>query len=153
MSTSQTRVMMIRGRNSRRSGERRIDRKRGPATDAQVATYALIARNPARKRSMQSASTAQNVNTPDTPRMRMRIAMIPRPMDMLKIPGMGAKKVKYLFDNLEISDMETLEQACLENKLAVLDGFGDKTQENILKGIHAVKKYQEKFLYGVRRTQ
>lgn len=69
-------------------------------------------------------------------------------MEMLKIPGMGAKKVKYLFDNLEISDISELEHACLENKLAVLPGFGEKTQDNILKGIHTLKKYRERFLYG-----
>ena len=79
---------------------------------------------------------------------KLKASTPPGLMEMLKIPGMGAKKVKFLFDKLGISDTETLEQACLENKLAVLPGFGDKTQENILKGIHAVKKYQEKFLYG-----
>lgn len=69
-------------------------------------------------------------------------------MDMLKIPGVGAKKVKYLFSNLDISDIEELEQACLENKLSALPGFGQKTQDNILKGIRSVRKYKERFLYG-----
>ena len=69
-------------------------------------------------------------------------------MDMLRIPGMGAKKVKYLFEDLGISDIEGLEKACLENRLSALPGFGEKTQDNILKGIHALKKYKERFLYG-----
>jgi len=79
---------------------------------------------------------------------RLKASTPPGLLVMLRIPGMGAKKVKYLFDNLGISDMETLEQACLENRLSVLPGFGKKTQDNILKGIHAVKRYQQKFLYG-----
>ncbi len=79
---------------------------------------------------------------------RLKASTPPGLLVMLRIPGMGAKKVKYLFDNLGISDMETLEQACLENRLSVLPGFGKKTQDNILKGIHAVKRYQQKFLYS-----
>ena len=67
---------------------------------------------------------------------------------MLKIPGMGAKKIKYLYDNLGISNIGELEYACIENKLLNLPGFGEKSQENILKGIEIIKKYQEKYLYG-----
>lgn len=79
---------------------------------------------------------------------RLKASTPPGLIGMLSIPGMGAKKVKYLFDNLGISDMETLEQACQEDRLSVLPGFGKKTRDNILKGIHAVKRYQQKFLYG-----
>jgi DNA polymerase (family X) len=79
---------------------------------------------------------------------RLKTSTPPGLMAMLRIPGMGAKKVRYLFDNLGISDMETLEQACLENSLSVLPGFGKKTQDNILKGIQAVKRYRQKFLYS-----
>jgi DNA polymerase (family X) len=68
--------------------------------------------------------------------------------DMLKIPGMGAKKVKYLYDNLGVTNTVDLEIACREDRLLDLPGFGKKTQDNILKGIGIVKKYSEKYLYG-----
>jgi DNA polymerase (family X) len=68
--------------------------------------------------------------------------------DMLKIPGMGAKKVKYLYDNLGITNTVDLEKACREDRLLDLPGFGKKTQDNILKGIGIVKKYSEKYLFG-----
>jgi DNA polymerase (family X) len=68
--------------------------------------------------------------------------------DMLKIPGMGAKKVKYLYDNLGVTSTVDLEKACMEDRLLNLPGFGKKTQDNILKGIGIVKKYSEKYLYG-----
>ncbi len=79
---------------------------------------------------------------------KLKSSTPPGLMDMLKIQGMGAKMVKYLFKKLGISDIEGLEQACLENKLSILPGFGEKTQNNILKGIHALKKYKNRFLFG-----
>ncbi|MFC2145137.1 DNA polymerase/3'-5' exonuclease PolX [Actinomycetota bacterium] len=69
-------------------------------------------------------------------------------IEMLKIPGMGAKKIHYLFDTLQIADIDTLELACKKDKLMDLPGFGKKSQENILKGIRVLRKYQEKYLYG-----
>ncbi|MFA5014996.1 MAG: DNA polymerase/3'-5' exonuclease PolX [Actinomycetota bacterium] len=68
--------------------------------------------------------------------------------EMLSIPTMGPKKIKYLFDNLEISNIGELERACMENRLADLPNFGEKTQSNILKGIGILKKFQGKFLFS-----
>jgi DNA polymerase (family X) len=69
-------------------------------------------------------------------------------LEMLKIPKLGPKKIKYLYDNLEISTIGELEYACIENRLIELPGFGKKTQENILKGIALLKKYKEQYLYS-----
>jgi DNA polymerase (family X) len=69
-------------------------------------------------------------------------------VEMLAIPSMGPKKVKYLYDKLGISNIGELEYACLENRLVDLPNFGQKTQENILKGIEHLKKYQGKYLYA-----
>ncbi len=70
-------------------------------------------------------------------------------LELLTIPGLGPKKVKRLHDELGIRSIGELEYACHENRLSVLDGFGEKTQVNILKGIEARKKFAEKFLYPV----
>ena len=56
-------------------------------------------------------------------------------MAMLSIPGLGPKKVKAMYEKLKIESIEMLEAACKEGKVAVLDGFGEKTQSKILKGI------------------
>lgn len=69
-------------------------------------------------------------------------------VEMLAIPTMGPKKIKYLFDNLGISNIGELEYACIENRLVNLPNFGKKTQGNILKGIEVLKKYQGKFLFA-----
>lgn len=69
-------------------------------------------------------------------------------VEMLAVPTMGPKKIKYLFDNLGISNIGELEYACVENRLVDLPNFGIKTQENILKGIEVLKKFKGKFLFA-----
>jgi DNA polymerase (family 10) len=69
-------------------------------------------------------------------------------LEMLKVPGLGPKKIKALSDTLHIQTIGELEYACSENRLIELQGFGQKTQEKILKGIQQVKKYQGRYLYG-----
>ncbi|WP_457565714.1 helix-hairpin-helix domain-containing protein, partial [Caldithrix abyssi] len=66
-------------------------------------------------------------------------------LEMLKIPGMGPKKVKTVYEKLEITTIGELEYACHENRLRDLPGFGLKTQQKILKGIELRKKYTERF--------
>lgn len=56
-------------------------------------------------------------------------------VEMLRLPGLGPKKVKALHDELGIADLDQLKQACLEGKIAGKKGFGAKTQEKILEGI------------------
>ena len=63
-------------------------------------------------------------------------------MDLTRIPGLGPKKIKKLYDELSITSLGELEYACKENRLVILDGFGPKTQTNILKGIEYLRKNQ-----------
>ncbi|MEA2016524.1 MAG: DNA polymerase/3'-5' exonuclease PolX [Actinomycetota bacterium] len=69
-------------------------------------------------------------------------------VEMLSIPSIGPKKIKYLYDNLGISTVGELEYACNENLLADLPNFGKKTQDNILKGINVLKKFKGRHLYA-----
>src|SRR5262249_33374290 len=55
--------------------------------------------------------------------------------DVLRIQGMGPKKVKALYDELGIDDLDKLKAACERGEVAELKGFGKKTQEKILEGI------------------
>ncbi len=73
----------------------------------------------------------------------------PTIFELMNIPGLGPKKIKKLYDTLGISSLVELEYACIENRLVDLEGFGAKTQENILKGIDTRKKFSEKFHYPV----
>jgi DNA polymerase (family 10) len=69
-------------------------------------------------------------------------------LQMLKIPGLGPKKIRALDDKLNVKTMGELEYACLENRLVDLQGFGQRSQEKILQGIQQVKRYQGQYLYG-----
>jgi DNA polymerase (family X) len=68
--------------------------------------------------------------------------------EMVRIPQLGPKKVKALYEKLGITTVGELEYACQENRLVDLPGFGAKTQENILQGIEVLKRYRGRFLYG-----
>lgn len=60
-------------------------------------------------------------------------------VEMLKIPGLGAKKIKVIHDTLGISSIEELEKAARTKKLRTVPGIGTKTELSILKGIEALK--------------
>ncbi len=56
-------------------------------------------------------------------------------LDMLRLPGIGPKKVKALHDELKLDSIEKLKKACEAGTVAELKGFGAKTQAKILEGI------------------
>ncbi len=60
--------------------------------------------------------------------------------EMLTISGLGARKIRTIYDHLGIDTVGELEYACRENRLVKLDGFGAKTQERVLKGIDLIKR-------------
>jgi DNA polymerase (family 10) len=65
----------------------------------------------------------------------LRAQTPPGLFEMLRLPGVGPKKVKALHQELGIGDLESLKQACLQGRVAELKGFGAKTQQKILEGI------------------
>lgn len=56
-------------------------------------------------------------------------------LQMLRLPGMGPKKVVALNNELGIDTLEKLKEACEKGTVAKLKGFGAKTQTNILQGL------------------
>ena len=66
---------------------------------------------------------------------KLRSQVPPGLVEMLRLPGLGAKKVKALHDTLGISTIEQLKSACESGEVAKLKGFGEKTQARILEGI------------------
>jgi DNA polymerase (family 10) len=76
-------------------------------------------------------------------------ASVPKGLvDMLEISGLGPKKLRALNKELGIENLEQLEQACKDGKVAALAGFGEKTQQNILDGIHRRRAYATRHLYA-----
>lgn len=78
----------------------------------------------------------------------LKAGIPPGHLEMLRIPGLGPKKIKLLHDLLGIETIGELEYACNENRLVELPGFGKKTQDKIQTGIEQLKKYKERRLYS-----
>lgn len=69
-------------------------------------------------------------------------------MQMLKLKGIGAKKVKALWQELGIESIGELLYACKENRLVTLKGFGEKTQQQIIQSIQFLEQNQGKMLFA-----
>ncbi|SDB95110.1 DNA polymerase (family 10) [Pelagirhabdus alkalitolerans] len=63
---------------------------------------------------------------------------------LLDLPGLGGKKLSKLYHELDVIDITSLEEACQNEKVSALKGFGKKTEENILKAIQDYKKQPER---------
>src|SRR5882672_6097070 len=68
-------------------------------------------------------------------------------LDIIRIQGVGPKRAKILYDKLKIKDIPGLEKACRDGRIAKLEGFGEKSQENILKGLEFLNKHAEQHRY------
>lgn len=73
-------------------------------------------------------------------------------MEILRIKGLGAKKVRALWQKLGITTVTELEQAATSGQLASLDGFAEKTQQNILTNIQLLRQYLARRRYADIRS-
>ncbi len=69
-------------------------------------------------------------------------------LNILTIPGLGAKRAKLLYDKLGVKSIAELEEACQNNRLSELDKFGEKSQANILEAIKHLSKSAGSFLFS-----
>jgi DNA polymerase (family X) len=76
----------------------------------------------------------------------LKASIPPGLIEMLEISGLGPKKIQALNKKLGIDSIAKLETACQAGKVAELDGFGEKTQTNILEGIERKRAYASKHL-------
>jgi DNA polymerase (family 10) len=76
----------------------------------------------------------------------LKASIPPGLIEMLEISGLGPKKIQALNKQLGIDSIEKLEAACKAGRVADLDGFGEKTQANILEGIERKRTYASKHL-------
>jgi DNA polymerase (family X) len=78
----------------------------------------------------------------------LRAAFPPGLRECLRVPGLGARKVKALYDAIGVDSLESLERACVEGRLSGIRGFGAKSARNILRGIGLVRVSSGRFLYS-----
>jgi DNA polymerase (family X) len=69
-------------------------------------------------------------------------------LELFSIPGLGAKKIKALYEKLEISSIEQLQQACESGRVAKLPGFGETTQTKLCEAIAKRAQHTGSFQLG-----
>ncbi|RSK28091.1 DNA polymerase/3'-5' exonuclease PolX [Bacillus sp. HMF5848] len=57
---------------------------------------------------------------------------------LLKIPGLGGKKIAKLYKELGVDSIESLQSACEQGKVRELAGFGAKTEEKLITSIKEI---------------
>ena len=70
-------------------------------------------------------------------------------LEFLNIPTVGPKKVAAIFQHRNITTIEDLKLACNAGKLRDLDGFGELTEQKILRGICLLEKTSGRFLLNI----
>jgi DNA polymerase (family 10) len=119
------------------------------ALSADVA--AMVARDPAELLQLDGIGKdladkiAVIVQTGQLPQLEELKAKIPSGVvQMLRIPGLGPKKVAALFKELGIDTLEVLKQAAEQGRIAGLKGFGKKTEQSILEGLAVVSEADQR---------
>ncbi|RLF54808.1 MAG: DNA polymerase III, partial [Thermoplasmata archaeon] len=68
---------------------------------------------------------------------------------LMEIPGVGPKKALVLYKRLGIMTVDQLREACKKGRLRHLEGFGELTERNILRGIEMLERSKGRYLINV----
>ena len=82
----------------------------------------------------------------------LRAQVPPGVVQMLRIQGLGPKKVAALFHDLGVTTLADLKAACEAGRVAELKGFGKKTAQTILDGIAHVEEAGKRVLISIARA-
>jgi DNA polymerase (family 10) len=75
------------------------------------------------------------------------LAEVPRSLiELMRLPALGPKKAKKIFDELKVGSIDELEAAAKEGRIAAIPGFGAKSQEKILAGIQEYRQHGSRYL-------
>jgi len=80
---------------------------------------------------------------------RLRRELPPAVTELLHIPGLGPKRVKVLYHDLEVQTVEQLYRAARDGRIRALPGFGEKTELNILQAVEAHASQMRRFKLAV----
>jgi DNA polymerase (family 10) len=67
-------------------------------------------------------------------------------LDVLQLQSLGPKKVALLFKKFKAATVADVEKLAKDGKLRELEGFGEKSEQNILKAVEVFKKSTGRFL-------
>ncbi|KGS01909.1 DNA polymerase/3'-5' exonuclease PolX [Burkholderia sp. ABCPW 111] len=78
---------------------------------------------------------------------QLRQALPPAIVELLGVPGLGAKRVRALHDALHVETLEQLKEAAENGKIRGLPGFGEKTEAHIAEATGArLRRKSQRFL-------
>ncbi len=80
---------------------------------------------------------------------KLRSRFPPTITTLLKLPGLGPKRVKTLHDKLKIKTLEQLKTAAREHRIRELEGFGDKTEATVLEALEQHAEQAQRFKLAV----
>ncbi len=72
-------------------------------------------------------------------------------ISLMKIQGLGSKKIAKLYKELNITDKESLQEACEAGKVSELSGFAKKTEQNILEAVKALGAKKDHYSIDLMR--
>jgi len=81
--------------------------------------------------------------------VRLRKSFPPAITELLRIPGLGPKRVKTLYHELDVQTLEQLHRAALDQRIRALPGFGEKTEANILDAVKTRLSKAQRFKLAV----
>ena len=73
-------------------------------------------------------------------------------LDLLRVPGLGPKRLRQLIAAFGVDSPAALERACRDGRVAALPGFGEKSAEKLLAGLARLEKFRERHLYPEARA-
>ncbi|MDE2341834.1 MAG: DNA polymerase/3'-5' exonuclease PolX [Betaproteobacteria bacterium] len=80
---------------------------------------------------------------------RLRKELPPAVTELLRIPGLGPKRVKSLWHDLGVQTVAQLAHAAAAGRIRQLHGFGEKTERGILEAVHAQANQERRILRSV----
>ncbi len=94
------------------------------------------------------------VATGELPLRKQLLAKLPSGLlDLLRIPGLGPKRVKLLYSKLRIKSAADLSKALAAGKVTKLKGFGPKMEEKIRAGLGQAQVTERRMLLNEAETQ
>ncbi|OYW19555.1 MAG: DNA polymerase III subunit beta [Planctomycetales bacterium 12-60-4] len=82
----------------------------------------------------------------------LRAEFPPDVLQMLRIPGLGPKKVAALIDQLQIQSLADLQAAAEAHRISTIKGFGAKTEQLILEGLQLLATTGRRTLISIARS-
>ncbi|MFO3702218.1 DNA polymerase/3'-5' exonuclease PolX [Staphylococcus felis] len=67
---------------------------------------------------------------------------------LLKIKGLGSKRIAKLYQTLNVTDKESFQKACENGEVSTLNGFGKKTEQNYLEAVKALGSKKDRYPIG-----